>query len=87
MKTDYETLKIETPGPHLLRVTLNRPQVANAFNTQMGRDLEALWTSVIAEPVAEIYTNPRHRDVALEYFRDVAAFEREAAARRAQPRS
>jgi enoyl-CoA hydratase len=50
MKTDYETLKIETPQPNLLLVTLSRPHVANAFNTQMGRDLEALWTGLISEP-------------------------------------
>jgi len=54
---------------------------------QSADEVAAAIAGVIAEPVAEIYTNPRHRDVALEYFRDVAGFEREAAARRAQPRS
>ena len=34
---DYETLKVEPAEPHVLTVTLNRPQVANALNTQMGR--------------------------------------------------
>ena len=37
---------------------------------------------VIDTPVAELYTNPKHRDVALRYYQDVGAFEREAAARR-----
>jgi enoyl-CoA hydratase/carnithine racemase len=46
----YETLLLDMVAPHLLRVTLNRPQVANAFNTQMGRDLLDLWTGLIAEP-------------------------------------
>ena len=46
----YETLRLATPQPHLLLVTLNRPQASNALNTQMGRDLEALWTELIAEP-------------------------------------
>jgi len=36
----------------------------------------------IAQPVAEIYTNPQQAAVALEYFKDVGAFERQAAARR-----
>jgi enoyl-CoA hydratase/carnithine racemase len=50
MRTEFETLKLETPQPGLLLVTLNRPDSANAVNTQMGRDLEALWTGLIAEP-------------------------------------
>lgn len=40
----YETLALEVPEPHLLVVTLNRPQVGNALNTQMGRDLHDLWS-------------------------------------------
>ena len=46
----YATLRLETPQPGLLLVTLNRPEVANALNTQMGRDLEALWSGLIASP-------------------------------------
>lgn len=46
----YETLRLEMAQPGLLLVTLNRPQASNALNTQMGRDLEALWTGLIAEP-------------------------------------
>jgi enoyl-CoA hydratase/carnithine racemase len=38
MKT-LETLKIESPQEHTVLVTLNRPEVANAMNTQMGLDL------------------------------------------------
>ncbi len=40
----YATLRIDSPEPHLLVVTLNRPEVLNALNTQMGRDLTDLWT-------------------------------------------
>ncbi|MGB3289714.1 MAG: enoyl-CoA hydratase-related protein [Burkholderiaceae bacterium] len=40
----YETLATSTSEPHILVVTLNRPEVANAINTQMGRDLLDLWT-------------------------------------------
>ncbi len=46
----YETLALEAPEPHLLVVRLNRPQVSNALNTQMGRDLHALWSWLTAEP-------------------------------------
>jgi len=41
---DYTTLKTEMAEPHVLVVTLNRPEVGNAINTQMGRDLLDLWT-------------------------------------------
>jgi enoyl-CoA hydratase/carnithine racemase len=41
---DYETLATNASEPHILVVTLNRPEVANAINTQMGRDLLDLWT-------------------------------------------
>ena len=40
----YETLKTEMVEPHVLVITLNRPQSANALNTQMGIDLLNLWT-------------------------------------------
>jgi enoyl-CoA hydratase len=43
----YETILTELVGDHLLMVTLNRPEVGNAKNTQMGRDLLDLWTGLI----------------------------------------
>lgn len=45
-----ETIALEIPVPHVLVARLNRPGVANALNTQMGRDLLALWTALTAEP-------------------------------------
>lgn len=39
----YQTLLVERIEPAVLRVTLNRPQAANALNTEMGRELLALW--------------------------------------------
>jgi len=48
--SEYATLRLETPQAGLLVVTLNRPEVANALNTQMGRDLENLWSGLIAAP-------------------------------------
>ena len=46
----YATLQTETPAPHVLLVRLNRPEVLNALNTQMGRDVLDLWTRLTAEP-------------------------------------
>jgi len=46
----YETLLVEKREEHLLLVTLNRPQVLNALDTQMGRDKLDLWTRLAAEP-------------------------------------
>ncbi|MBM3394903.1 MAG: enoyl-CoA hydratase [Betaproteobacteria bacterium] len=45
----YETLKTDIAEPHVLVVTLNRPDVLNALNTQMGRDLENLWLRLTEE--------------------------------------
>jgi enoyl-CoA hydratase len=50
MTASYETLRVETARPHVLQVTLNRPAVRNAINTEMGRDLLDLWTALIAAP-------------------------------------
>lgn len=46
----YDTLKTEMRGEHVLLVTLNRPEVLNAINTQSGRDTLDLWTRLAAEP-------------------------------------
>jgi len=44
MLPQYETLALESPAAHVLLVRLNRPEVRNAFNTAMGRELLDLWT-------------------------------------------
>jgi len=46
----YQTLALEQKGEHVLLVTLNRPEVLNAINTQMGRDQLDLWTRLTADP-------------------------------------
>jgi enoyl-CoA hydratase/carnithine racemase len=48
----YETLSLEARGEHVLLVTLNRPEVLNAINTQMGRDQLDLWTRIASDPRA-----------------------------------
>ena len=47
---NYQTLAIEPQREHILLVRLNRPQVLNALNTQMGKDQIDLWTRLTAEP-------------------------------------
>ena len=42
----WQTLEVTAPAPHVLLVTLNRPAVANALNTQMGTDLRDLWVGL-----------------------------------------
>ncbi len=39
MRTDFETILVGRPEDHILLLTLNRPEVSNAFNTQMGVEL------------------------------------------------
>lgn len=43
MESHYETLLVHRPEKHVLIVTLNRPERANALNTQMGLDLRTLF--------------------------------------------
>jgi enoyl-CoA hydratase len=45
----YETMQLERDGAQVLVATLNRPQVLNALNTQMGREQLDLWTRLAAE--------------------------------------
>lgn len=46
----YATLDLTIVDAHVLVITLNRPEVANAINTQMGRDMLDLWTRLTADP-------------------------------------
>lgn len=43
MTQKFETLLLHEPSKHVLLVTLNRSEVANAFNTQMATDLMNLF--------------------------------------------
>lgn len=50
MAREYETIQVEERVDGLLLLTLNRPEAANAMNTQMGRDLLAFFGEVNAAP-------------------------------------
>lgn len=52
MLATYETIALSEPAPHVLQVTLNRPEVANALNTQMGLDMHAAFDALAADPAA-----------------------------------
>ena len=44
MKTsDYKTLLTSQPEPHILKIEMNRPEAADAFNTQMAYELTDLF--------------------------------------------
>ena len=48
--SSYDTLALDRPAEHVLRVTLNRPQVANALNTRMGEEMLAVFDALCAAP-------------------------------------
>ncbi|MDE0941449.1 MAG: enoyl-CoA hydratase-related protein [Alphaproteobacteria bacterium] len=50
MQDAYETLLLDRPQEHVLQVTINRPERRNAMNTQVGRDLLDLFTSLLLDP-------------------------------------
>ena len=50
MNQEFQTIRTEESGEGLTLLTLNRPQAANALNTQMGRDLLAFFETVNAAP-------------------------------------
>jgi short-subunit dehydrogenase len=58
------------------------PPLPAGTPAQSAEEVAAAIAGAIEHPVAEIYTNPQHAAVALEYFKDVAAFEQQAATHR-----
>jgi len=50
MREQYETVALDRPAEGVLQVTLNRPTVANAMNTQMGLDLLDIFGELFAKP-------------------------------------
>jgi enoyl-CoA hydratase/carnithine racemase len=50
MTREFPTLSISTPQTHVLQVNMNRPDVANAMNTQMGLDLMHHFEDLALDP-------------------------------------
>ena len=46
----YETLTLDTSADGLTLITLNRPEVRNALNTQMGKDLREIFAPLAFHP-------------------------------------
>ncbi len=46
----FETLITDQHSDHVLLITLNRPEAANAFNTSMARELLGLFEAISLEP-------------------------------------
>lgn len=49
MRTDYETFDVERVDDHILVVTLNRPEAANAKNTAMGLEQKELFEGLYVD--------------------------------------
>ena len=58
------------------------PPLPPGTPSQTPEEVAVAIAAAIEHPVPEVYTNPQHAAVALEYFKDVGAFEQQAAARR-----
>ena len=50
MQDNYETLLVDHPQDHVLQITINRPERRNAMNTQVGRDMLDVYTSLLLDP-------------------------------------
>jgi enoyl-CoA hydratase/carnithine racemase len=46
----FETIRLERAGSGQIELTLNRPERANALNTQMGRELLAVFSRLLVDP-------------------------------------
>ena len=55
------------------------PTLPSGTPSQTPEEVAAAIVRAIENPVAEVYTNPQHAGLALRYFQDVGAFERESA--------
>jgi enoyl-CoA hydratase/carnithine racemase len=49
MQTTYDTIALERVGPHVVLLTFDRPERANAMNTQMGIDLRHVFTELYVD--------------------------------------
>ena len=52
MRTQFETLLLTSPAPHVTVVTMNRPAAMNAMNTTMMEELGICFAQFYVEPDA-----------------------------------
>ena len=52
MRTEFETLLLTNPAPHVTLVTMNRPAAMNAMNTTMMEEIGACFAQFYIEPDA-----------------------------------
>ena len=48
--SDYQHVLFERRDPHILWVTLNRPEVLNAANAQLHREMVEIWDTIDHDP-------------------------------------
>ena len=49
MQDNYETLILNQPQDYVLQITINRPERRNAMNTQLGRDMLDLFSTLLLD--------------------------------------
>ena len=49
VRSDYATVTLDRPAERVLRITLDRPEAANAMNTQMGLDLMHVFETFLVD--------------------------------------
>lgn len=52
LDTKFSTIELNQPSPEVMVVTLHRPGVANALNTEMGKELQKVMSSLSQNPGA-----------------------------------
>jgi enoyl-CoA hydratase/carnithine racemase len=50
MSQPYSTIRYETSADHVATITLDRPEVLNAFDRQMCEEMQDAWAAVKADP-------------------------------------
>ena len=51
---EYQHLAFERPGPGVLQITINRPEVLNAANIVLHRELSEVWATFDADETARV---------------------------------